>query len=97
MSRIFSFSTLLALPVVLGALAAPAQAASPDYCTFTTPASFTCPGDEKQAVRTPAPQEVQTAASDHCIATSPASSACPVVAPSALVAAAAAPVRVSSK
>ncbi len=97
MSSNFSFSTLLALPMLLAAFAAPAQAAPSGYCTFTSPASIACPGVETQAQRAPAPQPVRTVSADHCIAASPASAACPAAPLAKADAFAGTPLRVSSK
>ncbi len=76
MTKTLSFAALLALPLITGA-----HAASPaTYCTFTSPASITCPND----VAPPAhAAPVQVTATDHCVALTPASTACPA-APSSL-------------
>jgi hypothetical protein len=96
MSNIFSFSALLALPLAMAAFALPAHAASAEYCTFTSPASMTCPAEAQAAARATPPQPaILAAAGDHCVATSPASSACPVAPQTSAVATAGTPLRIS--
>jgi hypothetical protein len=91
MTRIVSFATLLALPLMMAAAGTSrAQAASPaGYCTFTSPASKICPTDVTPPVRVAANQVTV----DHCVLLTPASTACPAgSATSGRVAASKAPV-----
>ena len=82
MKRTLAFIAAIGLPMMVTA-ATGAFAASPGYCTFTSPASTVCPPDAapKQAGTAPKVQAVTVMSKlDHCIAISPASAACPAAA-----------------